>query len=360
MKGQAVDALWTPAPRRIAVFRALQLGDLLCAVPALRALRAAQPQARITLVGLPWAEHFAVRFRHLVDDFLAFPGFPGFPEREAEPAALIDFLMQARRRRFHLALQLHGSGRMTNYVVSLMSGGRCAGFHPPGRPWHPAARFLPWPETGHELQRCLALMRHLGLPAQGEHMEFPLSAEERRAWAQRAAALRLKAGRYVCIHPGARLPSRRWPAERFVAVACALAAGGWPIVITGGPDERDLTAPVAAALGQAAVDLTGVTSLGELGACLAQARLLVSNDTGVSHVAAGVRTPSVIVSSGADVARWAPLDRTLHRTLWQDAPCRPCAHVVCPVAGHPCATGVSVAAVLEAVHASLEHRREAA
>lgn len=360
MTQPAAHPLWTPAPRRIAVFRALQLGDLLCAVPALRALRAAQPQARITLVGLPWAERFVERFRHLVDDFLAFPGFPGFPEREAEPSALIDFLMQARRRRFHLALQLHGSGRMSNYIVSLMSGGRCAGFHPADRLWTPGERFLPWPERGHEVQRCLALMRHLGLPSQGEQMEFPLSAEERRDWARRAAALRLKPRQYVCLHPGARLPSRRWPAARFIEVGRALAAHGWPLVITGAADERELTAPVAAALGGAAIDLTGETSLGELGACLAQARLLVSNDTGVSHLAAGVRTPSVIVSSGADVERWAPLDHALHRTLWQDAPCRPCAHVVCPVAGHPCATGVSVKAVLEAVHASLEHRQEAA
>jgi len=96
---------------------------------------------------------------------------------------------------------------------------------------------------------------------------------------------------------------------------------------------------------QAALDLAGRTTLGGLAALIARARLLVSNDTGVSHIAAAMRTPSVIVACGSDPRRWAPLDCELHRVLAHDVKCRPCGHGECPI-GHPCALGVSAGQVL--------------
>src|SRR5690606_15375221 len=111
----------------------------------------------------------------------------------------------------------------------------------------------------------------------------------------------------------------------------------------GSPDTA--MAPTTAALERTpmrpAVDLTGATSLGVLAALVARCRLVVSNDTGMSHVAAAVQTPSVVVASGSDVNRWAPLDRGRHTVLWHDMPCRPCAHYECPYPGHPCAQNVA-------------------
>jgi ADP-heptose:LPS heptosyltransferase len=105
-------------------------------------------------------------------------------------------------------------------------------------------------------------------------------------------------------------------------------------------------------------NLAGRTTLGGMAAIVARSRLLVSNDTGISHVAAGLRHPSVIVASGSDVARWAPLDRDLHRVLWAEAACRPCGFDRCPH-GHRCARDVTPRSVLAAIDDQLRRRGHA-
>jgi ADP-heptose:LPS heptosyltransferase len=158
----------------IVVFRALQLGDMLCAVPALRALRGAAPHARITLIGLPWAREFAERYRSYLDDFMAFPGFPGLPECVADVAALPRFLADAQRRRFDLAIQLHGSGELSNPFVGMLGARRQAGYHAAGA-WCPdPATCLVWGEPEHEVTRYLRLMQWLGCTGNDAALEFPI------------------------------------------------------------------------------------------------------------------------------------------------------------------------------------------
>lgn len=330
--------------RSIAVFRALQLGDLLCVVPALRALRAAAPQARITLIGLPWASSFASRFHRYIDEHLVFPGFPGLPESAPQLDGLPAFFASAQERHFDLAIQLHGSGALSNPLTVALGAKRNAGFALAGQFLADAALFACWSEQEHEVLRYVRLMAFLGIEPHGTQLEFPLNQADYRSLAQACADVPA-AGTYVCIHPGARLPSRRWPPARFAQVADGLAKQGLRVVLTGSEQEQNIISAVRDAMHAPALDMSGRTNLGALAALVANARLVVCNDTGVSHIAAGVATPSVVVCSGADPRRWAPLDRQRHRLLYADAPCRPCAHLTCPI-GHPCALDVSSAQVL--------------
>src|SRR5690348_11203743 len=100
--------------RRIAIFRGLQLGDLLEAVPAQRAIRAGFPSAEITLIGLPWAESFVRRFHRYIDRFVEFAGFPGIDEAEFVPERSERFIREQRAYGYDLAIQMHGSGRVSN------------------------------------------------------------------------------------------------------------------------------------------------------------------------------------------------------------------------------------------------------
>jgi ADP-heptose:LPS heptosyltransferase len=334
---------------RIAVFRALQLGDLLCIVPALRALRAAYPRAHMALVGLPWARGFAARFHSYLDEFIEFPGFPCMPERECEPAAVRAFLQGMEKRRFGLVLQMHGDGRFTNPLVSLMGAAGMAGFYVPGRFCPDPARFLEWRAREHEVTRFLRLLEHLGIPGKGTQLEFPLADVDRRE----CESFGLGDEPYAVVHPGSQLPSRRWPAQRFAEVADALAADGMRVVLTGVGAEIPLVQETKAFMLQPALDLAGRTTLGGLAALLSRARLLVSNDTGVSHIAAAMQTPSVVIACGSDPQRWAPLDRELHRVLWRDVECRPCAHRECPI-GHPCALGIPARQVLDEIRSLVQ------
>lgn len=341
-----IESLLGHRPERIAVFRALVLGDMLCMIPAMRALKAAHPQARITLVSLPWAAELVARFPRYFHDFVEFPGFPGLPEREFDVERFPAFMHQMRERQFDLALQMHGSGSIVNPLVLAFDARQAAGFCESENDCPNRETFLRYPQQEHEVLRHLRLLEFLGIPSRGDELEFSITDADRAQLAGVLEAHDVSAGPYVCLHPGARYPSRRWPAERFARVGDALVNDGYTVIITGSPAEAELAASVSQAMTRPHVNLAGRTSLGSLAALLSQARLLICNDTGVSHLAAALRVPSVVVVTGSDPQRWAPLNRRRHRVVMQAADCRPCEHRVCPIDFH-CAKRVTAQIVLE-------------
>jgi ADP-heptose:LPS heptosyltransferase len=295
------------------VLRALPgLGDLLCGVPALRALRAALPEAHIAVIGLPAAGLLLERFGRYVDELIDFPGYPGIPERPYEPVGLERFLAEMRRRRFDLALQLHGSGECSNELVSQLGARATAGFQRADSTPLDQARSLVFSESEPEPVRNLNLVRHLG--GEGDpDLEFPVLDADRARLDMLASPL--LDGAYAVLHAGASRTDRRWPLARFAAVGDVLAARGLQVVLTGSEGERTLSRELARLMRSPAVDLAGRTDIGALAALLASASVAVCNDTGVSHLAAALHAPSVVVFTTSNHARWAPLDRRLHRLV---------------------------------------------
>lgn len=159
-------------------------------------------------------------------------------------------------------------------------------------------------------------------------------------------------GPYVCVHPGTAAPARAWPPARHAEAVRALAAAGYRVLVTGAPDERDLTARVAGATppGLGATDLGGQTTLAELAAVFAAAGAVVAGNTGPAHLAAAAGTPVVsLFAPTVPAHRWAPYRVPAVLLGDQHAPCAGSRARVCPVPGHPCLSSVTAAQVVSAV-----------
>lgn len=300
-------------PERVLVVRALAgLGDLLCAVPAWRALRRALPQATIALLGLPPAKAVLARTGY-VDDLVPFRGYPGIVESPTtDPAQVVAALSDIQARRFDLAIQMHGSGLVSNALTALLGARATAGFFLPGQYCPDPQRFLPYPTDEPEVRRHLRLMGFLGAQPCGEEMEFRLLPDDEEEWARLRQRAGLGDAAYACIHPGASIAPRRWGPAGFARVGDELADRGLRVVLTGTDQERGVTATVAGAMRAPAVDAAGATSVGGLGALMRGSRIVVTNDTGTSHLAAALNVPSVVIFTTSDRRRWAPLNAERH------------------------------------------------
>ncbi|HYN89192.1 MAG TPA: glycosyltransferase family 9 protein [Ardenticatenaceae bacterium] len=338
-EGDAAVMLRAAAPKRIAIYRALFLGDLLCTVPAFRALRRRFPDAEVTLIGLPWAATFVRRFGHYLDRFVAFVGYPGINEVVVVPDQVARFFQEQHAYGYDVALQMHGDGSVSTGFVADLGARLTLGYRSGAHDGRLTAS-LPYDPDEHEVLRWLRLVALLGADSDDSTPEWPSTQGEER---QAARLLRgicdqtpevfkpsevsktagvsgasevFGAAPLIGLHPGAKDPARRWPPECFAALGDALAERyGARLLITGSTEEAPIAAAVKRAMRAPALDLCGKTDLGTFAAVVARLDLLVTNDTGASHVAAATTTPSVALFGPTRPGQWSPLDRARHRVV---------------------------------------------
>jgi heptosyltransferase-3 len=152
---------------------------------------------------------------------------------------------------------------------------------------------------------------------------------------------------FVVVHPGASVPARAMTIEHAAAIVTALSDAGWPVVVTGGPAERDLARHVA---GNSGINIAGRTDLPGLAAVLTAAACVVVGNTGPAHLAAAVGTPVVsLFSPVVPAERWRPYGVPTILLGDQNEVCRDTRARNCPVPGHPCLSRVPAAEVVGAV-----------
>jgi heptosyltransferase II len=165
------------------------------------------------------------------------------------------------------------------------------------------------------------------------------------------AALGLRAGEYFAFAPGAEYgPAKRWPATHFAELAKSLAL---PVVLLGSGKEADLCDEIASLAGPGrCISLAGKTSLAQAFALIAGARGVVSNDSGLMHVAAAFQVPQVAVFGSSSALHTPPLNDHA-QVIWlkQDASyqppldCSPCFQRVCPLGHTRCLFDISAQTV---------------
>ena len=323
---------------RILVVKLADLGDLLTATPALRALRLRYPRAKITALVTP---HTACLLdgNDAVDRVIPFPKArydrlrdlvrPG--EAIAAGAGALALGRRLREGQYDALVLLHHLvtpwGTAKYRALALATGAPLSSGLDNGRGGFLTHRV---PDGGfgarHEVEYALAVAATLGAHNPEPAMEIHLHAGELAAADTRWATAGLDGRDVAAIHPGSGLFSlaRRWPAERFAAVGDALAAEGLGIAVVAGPGEESLAGRVQEAMRAPCVPLTEIGSPRDLAAILRRCRLFVGNDSGVMHCAATMGVPVVAVFGLSNHLAWGPYPPARHRVVRLDLPCSPC------------------------------------
>lgn len=272
------------------VLRALNLGDLLVAVPALRALRRAHPDHRFVLAAPQELGPVALR-TGAVDEVIHAP----------IPAAL-----RWGRTVPDVAVNLHGLTPQALGVLAATYPRSRIGFASPGWPgpdWDDSDKV-------HERVRWCALLEAYGIPTDPDDMFLDAPA-------------RKPGPGPVLVHPGSRSAAKRWPVDRYAEVVAALHRAGHEVLITGTADERPPALDVARAAGLSLVRvLAGRTTPDELFDLVAGAALVIGGDTGTAHLASALRVPSVVLVGPVPASRWGPPAGGPHVVLGDDGPRR--------------------------------------
>ncbi len=341
-----------PVRPNILVMETGLLGEVLVITPALRAIRRAYPEGRVTVLVSPGSA-------------AALVGNPGvqrmlpLSREERRGMGALRVVSWIRAQRFDAALVFHTSFRsaLTAAVsrVRIRAGLSCEGRGPL------LTHKVPRDRDAYEVDEHLRVLELLGIEPDGQELDLFLTQEE-HGEAKEVLSSAGAEGVLVGLHPGASRAIRRWPAERFaelgVRVASELKAA--PIFFFG-PKEQDLAEQITAfhkTNGLADPVIVFPKSVRALGALFQRMDAVVTNNTGPMHVAAAVRAPGVFIHGPTPVRRWHPPGDRYVAVYSSDVACRPCDTPRCRMESLLCMEAVTIDEVFKGVTSVLDGQRK--
>lgn len=347
---------WNQAQNLLCI-RLDAIGDVLMTTPAIRALKSAHPDRRITLLTSP-AGHSIAPFIPEIDQVLVYdaPWMKATsPRSNSQPE--FDQVEVLRSHQFDAAVifTVFSQNPLPSALLCYLADIPLRLAHCHENPYQLLTDWVldPEPSQGirHEVQRQLDLVATIGCYTDQPRMSLQVRDSDRQHVLHQLQVQGIDRDRpWVVIHPGATAASRRYDPASFAAVARRLVLdANFQVIFTGTETERDLVERIQAQTQVETQAFVGTFNLGEMAALIAIAPLLISNNTGPVHIAAAVGTPVVdlYALTNPQHTPWA----VPHRLLYHDVPCKFCYKSLCPEGHHHC---LSLVTPDQVVRAALE------
>ncbi|MCG2586865.1 glycosyltransferase family 9 protein [Massilia sp. TS11] len=350
-----MNAAWARAERLLLV-RLDNLGDVLMCTPAMRALQAAHPRRRLSLLAAPPVA--ATLAPHLPELERVLPYAAPWVKGSGKPDP--EIVARLRHAGFDGAIifTCYSQSALPAALLCHQAGIPLRLAHCRENPYGLLSDWIPDPEPGqtirHEVRRQLDLVAHIGARADSEQLHFQVLAGDRARLLRRLTQAGVDIGRpWLLLHPGASAAARRYPAELWRRLIDLLGRTlDMPLVLSGSAEEQPLLDSILAGVDTPAISLGGKCSLGEWAAAIAAARLLISNNSAPVHLAAALGTPVVdlYALTNPQHTPW----QVPSRVLFEPTACAYCYRSECPQGHQRCLAGVSPERVLAAVRSLLE------
>jgi len=350
-------------PRKILLVRPRAAGDVLLATPVARALRERFPSAFISFAVRRNMTPLVAENPH-VNEALVIDAFenPALP-RLRRAAMRAQFFARLRARRFDWAIDLHGGPRSA-FVVFASGAPVRVGYDTRGRRYAYTRRVPRFLRDGDgktivrgAVRVNAAMVEPLGVGVADESLVLRVPAVARdRARAALAERGVSASHPLVLVNPAAKWATKAWPAANYARLAGMLARdAGADVLVLWGPGERSVAEAVIAGAGHERVGLAPDGDLGDAAALVAEARLVAGTDSGISHIAAALSTPSVTLFGPTNPAEWHAYDPSRHVAIHHAVPCSFCNFTSC--AWHACMTELPVERVFAACTELLARHR---
>jgi len=331
-KGRCLDRVQF---RRILLIRPHHLGDFIMFTPALAAMRRRFPESEIALLAGSWSEPL-IRYNPHVDRVIYHDCLWWRKIRPGSKPSSLRYIREylrlfhsLKQGRFDLAVDFLGDLRNILLFMQLPGARYKLGFERSGGVYF-LTHSRPFELHTHEVKRCFDLLEPLGIREEPGNLEVFVSEKEESKAGEILKRHRLREKDFIVIHPGARLKIKRWPEERFFALAGKLReSGGHDVVLVGDRSDRERMERFDLE-GSGIVDLCGKIDILVLKALLEKALCFIGNSSAGMHLAAAANCPTLGIIGPADPRRTAP-HGVPYRLIQKPFDCSPCLEIACPL-----------------------------